>query len=71
MEAESQEEVGVETARGGLASGPPPPLCRVAAATGEMEGPGLGSQVSADGRKRLRGPAGGRGDEETESLGVR
>ena len=58
MEAESQEEVGVEKARGGLASGPPPPLCRVAAATGEMEGPGLGSQVSAVGRKCLRGPAG-------------
>lgn len=70
MEAESQKEVGVETARGGLASGPPPPLCRVAVATGEMEGPGLGSQVSAVGRKRLRGPAGGRGEEETEGLGV-
>lgn len=38
---------GGEAARGALANGLQPPICR---ATWEMEGPGLGSQVSAAGR---------------------
>ncbi|TKC39640.1 hypothetical protein EI555_007996 [Monodon monoceros] len=41
-----EQEVRVEAAPDRLASGQLPPLCRVAAATAEMEGPGLGSQQS-------------------------
>ncbi|XP_036716912.1 palmitoyltransferase ZDHHC13 isoform X2 [Balaenoptera musculus] len=47
-----EQEVGVEAARDRLASGQLPPLCRVAAATAEMEGPGLGSQC----RNHSHGP---------------
>lgn len=49
-----EQEVRVEAAPDRLASGQLPPLCRVAAATAEMEGPGLGSQVSAVGRRLSR-----------------
>ncbi|KAJ8777685.1 hypothetical protein J1605_014338 [Eschrichtius robustus] len=47
-----EQEVGVEAARDRLASGQLPPLCRVAAATAEMEGPGLDSQC----RNHSHGP---------------
>ncbi|XP_049569439.1 palmitoyltransferase ZDHHC13 [Orcinus orca] len=39
-----EQEVRVEAAPDRLGSGQLPPLCRVAAGTAEMEGPGLGSQ---------------------------
>lgn len=48
------------------------PLCRVAAASGEMEGPGLGSQVSAAGRgQSWGGESGGGGRREREGVGAR
>ncbi|XP_066894206.1 palmitoyltransferase ZDHHC13 isoform X2 [Kogia breviceps] len=47
-----EQEVRVEAARDRLAGGQLPPLCRVAAATAEMEGPVLGSQC----RNHSHGP---------------
>lgn len=64
--------MGVKAARGELARGLLRPLCRVAAASGEMEGPGLGSQVSAAGRgQSWGGESGGGGRREREGVGVR